>query len=42
MRRCVDEAQSAAGAVLQLTLAQGSGLHWLLLHPNGHEVSLGV
>lgn len=42
VRRCVDDAQSAAGGVLQLTLAHGSGLHWLLLQPNGHVVSVGV
>lgn len=42
VRRCVDDAQSAAGGELQVTVAHGSGLHWLLLQPKGHTVSVGV
>ena len=44
VRRVVPLKQSAAGGELQVTLAQGSALHWLVdaLHPKAHVVSVGV
>lgn len=42
MRRVVLLAQSAAGAVEQLTPAHGSPLQTPPLHPKGHVVSVGV
>jgi hypothetical protein len=42
VRRVVPFAQSGEGGVLQLTPAQGSGLHCESLHPKGHVVSLVV
>lgn len=44
VRRVVLLKQSAAGGELQLTLAQGSGLHWFdaALQPNVQGVSVGA
>ena len=36
--------QVAAGAVVHVTVAQGSGLHWAVvrLQPKGHALSVGA
>jgi hypothetical protein len=40
VRRVLEFAQSAAGAVLQVTPAQGSGLQRPLAQPKGHVLSV--